>query len=83
MAIGAAYVGARAMCPTSGGGFSLMVEALGLAGITEVPVVVYEAQRPGPATGMPTRTEQGAIAWAVSLITSPQGGGAGLLGSRA
>ncbi|MGD1996496.1 MAG: 2-oxoacid:acceptor oxidoreductase subunit alpha [Anaerolineae bacterium] len=59
MAIGAAYVGARSMCPTSGGGFSLMVEALGLAGITEVPLVIYEAQRPGPATGMPTRTEQG------------------------
>lgn len=58
MAIGAGYHGARAMCPTSGGGFSLMVEALGLAGITEVPVVVYNAQRPGPATGMPTRTEQ-------------------------
>jgi 2-oxoglutarate ferredoxin oxidoreductase subunit alpha len=58
MAIGAAHVGARAMCPTSGGGFSLMVEALGLAGITETPVVVYDAQRPGPATGMPTRTEQ-------------------------
>ena len=46
------------MVPTSGGGFSLMVEALGLAGITETPVVVYNAQRPGPATGMPTRTEQ-------------------------
>jgi 2-oxoglutarate ferredoxin oxidoreductase subunit alpha len=59
MAIGAAYVGARAMVPTSGGGFALMVEALGLAGITEIPVVVYSAQRPGPATGMPTRTEQG------------------------
>jgi 2-oxoglutarate ferredoxin oxidoreductase subunit alpha len=58
MAIGASFVGARAMCPTSGGGFSLMVEALGLAGITEVPVVVYDAQRPGPATGLPTRTEQ-------------------------
>ena len=58
MAIGAGYQGARAMCPTSGGGFSLMVEALGLAGITEVPVVVYNAQRPGPATGLPTRTEQ-------------------------
>ena len=58
MAIGAAYVGARALVPTSGGGFSLMVEALGLAGITEVPVVIYNAQRPGPATGMPTRTEQ-------------------------
>ncbi len=59
MAIGAGYMGARAMVPTSGGGFSLMVEALGLAGITETPVVVYSAQRPGPATGMPTRTEQG------------------------
>jgi 2-oxoglutarate ferredoxin oxidoreductase subunit alpha len=58
-AIGAGFQGARAMCPTSGGGFSLMVEALGLAGITEVPVVVYNAQRPGPATGLPTRTEQG------------------------
>ncbi len=58
MAIGAGFQGARAMCPTSGGGFSLMVEALGLAGITEVPVVVYNAQRPGPATGLPTRTEQ-------------------------
>ena len=58
MAIGAGYVGARALVPTSGGGFSLMVEALGLAGITETPVVVYNAQRPGPATGMPTRTEQ-------------------------
>jgi 2-oxoglutarate ferredoxin oxidoreductase subunit alpha len=58
MAIGAAYVGARVLVPTSGGGLSLMVEALGLAGITETPVVVYEAQRPGPATGMPTRTEQ-------------------------
>ena len=59
MAIGAGYMGARAMCPTSGGGFSLMVEALGLAGITETPVVIYNAQRPGPATGMPTRSGQG------------------------
>ena len=65
MAIGAAYVGARALCPTSGGGFSLMVEALGLAGITETPVVVYEAQRPGPATGMPTRTEQSDLLFVV------------------
>jgi 2-oxoglutarate ferredoxin oxidoreductase subunit alpha len=59
MAIGAAYMGARALVPTSGGGFSLMVEALGLAGITETPVVIYSAQRPGPATGLPTRQEQG------------------------
>jgi 2-oxoglutarate ferredoxin oxidoreductase subunit alpha len=58
MAIGAGTVGARSLVPTSGGGFALMVEALGLAGITEIPVVVYEAQRPGPATGMPTRSEQ-------------------------
>jgi 2-oxoglutarate ferredoxin oxidoreductase subunit alpha len=59
MAIGAAHAGARALVPTSGGGFSLMVEALGLAGITETPIVVYNAQRPGPATGLPTRNEQG------------------------
>jgi 2-oxoglutarate ferredoxin oxidoreductase subunit alpha len=59
MAIGASFVGARAMAPTSGGGFSLMVEALGMAGITETPVVIYSAQRPGPATGLPTRQEQG------------------------
>jgi 2-oxoglutarate ferredoxin oxidoreductase subunit alpha len=65
MAIGAGYVGARALVPTSGGGFSLMVEALGLAGITETPVVVYEAQRPGPATGMPTRTEQADLLFAI------------------
>lgn len=65
MAIGAAYVGARALVPTSGGGFSLMVEALGLAGITETPVVIYNAQRPGPATGMPTRTEQGDLLFAI------------------
>lgn len=58
MAVGAGHMGVRAMCPTSGGGFSLMVEALGLAGMTEVPVVVYNAQRPGPATGLATRTEQ-------------------------
>ena len=58
MAIGAAHVGARALVPTSGGGFALMVEALGLAGMTETPVVVYSAQRPGPSTGLPTRQEQ-------------------------
>lgn len=58
MAIGAAHVGARALVPTSGGGFALMVEALGLAGMTETPVVIYNAQRPGPSTGLPTRQEQ-------------------------
>ncbi|MGQ9492248.1 MAG: 2-oxoacid:acceptor oxidoreductase subunit alpha [Anaerolineae bacterium] len=59
MVIGAAQMGVRAMTPTSGGGFSLMVEALGLAGMTEVPIVVVNAQRPGPATGHATRHEQG------------------------
>ncbi len=58
MAIGASYAGARAMTGTSGGGFSLMVEALGLSGIAEIPLVVLNVQRPGPATGLPTRTEQ-------------------------
>ncbi len=58
MAIGANHVGVRAMTVTSGGGFSLMVEALGLAGMTETPVVVVNVQRPGPSTGLATRTEQ-------------------------
>jgi 2-oxoglutarate ferredoxin oxidoreductase subunit alpha len=58
-AIGAAQVGARAMTATSGGGFSLMVEALGMAGMAETPLVVVDSQRPGPSTGMPTRTGQG------------------------
>jgi len=59
MAIGAWYAGARGMVTTSGGGFALMVEGLSLAGMTETPVVIHLAQRPGPATGLPTRTEQG------------------------
>jgi 2-oxoglutarate ferredoxin oxidoreductase subunit alpha len=61
MSIGAAYAGIRAMVATSGGGFCLMVEGLALAGITETPMVVVLGQRPGPATGMPTRTEQGEL----------------------
>ncbi|MHB8584554.1 MAG: 2-oxoacid:acceptor oxidoreductase subunit alpha [Thermoplasmatota archaeon] len=59
MAIGAAYGGARSMVGTSGGGFSLMVEALGMAGMTETPVVAVLSQRGGPSTGLPTKTEQG------------------------
>ncbi|RJQ33489.1 2-oxoacid:acceptor oxidoreductase subunit alpha [Candidatus Parcubacteria bacterium] len=59
MALGAAHVGARAMVATSGGGFSLMVETLGLASITETPIVMVNVQRGGPATGLPTWTEQG------------------------
>ena len=58
MAIGASFAGVRALTATSGGGFCLMVEGLGLAGMTETPIVVVEAQRPGPSTGLPTRTEQ-------------------------
>lgn len=59
MAIGAGYAGARAMTATSGGGYALMTEAVGLAGMAEIPVVVLEVQRPGPSTGLPTRTGQG------------------------
>jgi 2-oxoglutarate ferredoxin oxidoreductase subunit alpha len=59
MALGASFGGVRAMTATSGGGFTLMTEGVSLAGITETPVVIAEVQRPGPATGLPTRTEQG------------------------
>ncbi len=59
MAIGAGYSGVRAMTGTSGGGFALMTEALGLSGITEIPVVAVLVQRGGPSTGLPTKTEQG------------------------
>jgi len=62
---GAWYAGARAMTTTSGGGFALMGEGISLAGITETPVVIHLAQRPAPATGMPTRTEQGDLNLAV------------------
>ena len=58
MAIGAWYAGARGMVTTSGGGFALMAEGLSLAGMLESPIVIHLAQRPGPATGLPTRTEQ-------------------------
>jgi 2-oxoglutarate ferredoxin oxidoreductase subunit alpha len=58
MVIGANFAGARAMTATSGGGFCLMVEALSLAGMTETPAVIVVGQRPGPSTGLPTRTEQ-------------------------
>lgn len=59
MAIGAGIAGARSMCATAGGGFALMTEAIGMAGIMEVPVVCVEVQRGGPSTGLPTKTEQG------------------------
>ena len=59
MIIGAAQTGCRAMCATSGGGFALMTEAIGMAGMIETPVVCIDVQRAGPATGVPTKTEQG------------------------
>ncbi len=65
MVLGASYAGARAMTATSGGGFALMTEALSLAGITETPAVIALVQRPGPATGLPTRTEQGDLLFAL------------------
>lgn len=65
MAVGAAHAGARAMTGTSGGGFALMNEGFGLAAITETPIVVALSQRPGPATGMPTWTEQSDLQYAL------------------
>ncbi|OGS02826.1 MAG: hypothetical protein A3G41_00880, partial [Elusimicrobia bacterium RIFCSPLOWO2_12_FULL_59_9] len=58
MALGAAFAGIRAMTATSGGGFALMTEAIGLAGMAEIPVVIGLVQRGGPSTGLPTKTEQ-------------------------
>ncbi|HVN95373.1 MAG TPA: 2-oxoacid:acceptor oxidoreductase subunit alpha [Syntrophorhabdaceae bacterium] len=65
MALGASFGGVRAMTGSSGGGFALMVEGLSLSGMTETPLVVALAQRPGPATGFPTRTEQGELLFAL------------------
>jgi 2-oxoglutarate ferredoxin oxidoreductase subunit alpha len=64
MAIGAAHTGCRTMCATSGGGFALMTEALGAASMMEIPLVCIDVQRAGPATGVPTKTEQGDL-WQV------------------
>jgi 2-oxoglutarate/2-oxoacid ferredoxin oxidoreductase subunit alpha len=65
MAIGASFAGVRSLTATSGGGFCLMTEGLGLAGITETPLVVVNAQRPGPATGLATRTAQGDLLFCI------------------
>ncbi len=59
MALGASFAGVRSMVATSGGGFALMSEALGMAGIMELPIVIVEAMRAGPSTGMPTWHDQG------------------------
>jgi len=65
MALGASAAGVRAMTATSGGGFALMVEGLSLAGMIETPVIIVLAQRPGPATGLPTRTAQEDLLFAI------------------
>lgn len=64
-AIGSSFAGVRSAVGTSGGGFALMVESVSFSGITEIPIVVFIAQRPGPATGMPTWTEQGDLLFSV------------------
>jgi 2-oxoglutarate/2-oxoacid ferredoxin oxidoreductase subunit alpha len=64
--IGASYAGVRAMTATSGGGFALMNEAISMAGIAEVPLVLLEVQRPGPGTGMPTWTSQGDLQYVLN-----------------
>lgn len=65
MAVGASFAGVRSMVATSGGGFALMAEGLGLAGMTECGLVLVLAQRPGPATGLPTWTDQGDLRFAL------------------
>jgi 2-oxoglutarate ferredoxin oxidoreductase subunit alpha len=72
MALGASYAGARAATGSSGGGVSLMVEAIGLSSITETPILLIDSQRPGPATGLPTRTEQSDLSF---LLTASHGEG--------
>ena len=70
MAIAANYAGVRAMTGSSGGGFALMTEAIGMSSMMEIPLVVYEAQRAGPSTGLPTKTEQGDL---IQVIGASQG----------
>lgn len=72
MALGASYAGARSATGSSGGGVSLMVEAIGLSSITETPLLIIDSQRPGPATGLPTRTEQSDLSF---LVTASHGEG--------
>ncbi|MCK5539589.1 MAG: 2-oxoacid:acceptor oxidoreductase subunit alpha [Deltaproteobacteria bacterium] len=80
-ALGASYAGARAATGSSGAGICLMAEAIGMAGITEIPIVIFDAQRSSPATGMATRTEQADLLFVAHvshgdfprLIISPAG----------
>ncbi len=64
-ALGSSFAGIRSAVGTSGGGFALMVEAISFSGVAELPLVIFLAQRPGPATGMPTWTEQGDLLFTV------------------
>ena len=66
LAVGSTFTGAKTMVGTSGGGFALMTEGYSLAGITEAPVLIVLSQRPGPATGVPTYTEQADLSFALS-----------------
>jgi len=65
MVTGAAFAGVRAMTATSGGGFCLMSESLGMMGMTETPVVIMMGQRPGPSTGLPTYSAQGDLRFVI------------------
>ena len=65
MVAGASFAGVRAMTATSGGGFCLMSEGLGMTGITETPIVIMVAQRPGPSTGLPTHSSQGDLSFVI------------------
>jgi 2-oxoglutarate ferredoxin oxidoreductase subunit alpha len=65
--VGASYAGQKAMTATSGPGLSLMAEVLGLSSMTETPVVIVDAQRSGPSTGMPTKTEQSDLSFACNM----------------
>lgn len=65
LAIGASFTGVRSMTGSAGGGFALMVEALSLTGVMETPLVILVAQRPGPATGLPTWTSQGDLQFVI------------------
>lgn len=66
MSLGLSYAGVRAACGTSGGGFAYMTEAVGLAGVAELPLVIFESQRPGPALGMPTWTAQADLLFVIN-----------------
>ena len=65
-AIGAGYAGRKSMTATAGPGFSLMSEGIGLAWMAEIPVVITDVQRGGPATGLPTKTEQSDLLMALN-----------------